>query len=114
MNCEGIEMTSTNVFSNIPHATAAEFFETLLEHPHVKLERIVSHGHSSPKDFWFDQDMDEWVILLKGRARLLFDGDPMQLELVPGDYLEIPAHRKHRLEWTDPNEDTVWLAVYHR
>ena len=104
---------TTNIFSNIPMREADEFFETLLHHPHIKIKRIISHGHTSPRDFWYDQEMNEWVILLKGKAKLLFEGEQTIVEMSPGDYLNIPAHRKHRVEWTDPGEDTVWLAVYH-
>jgi cupin 2 domain-containing protein len=106
-------MIPANVLANIPQPTADEFFETLVQRPHIKIERIVSHGHSSPKDFWYDQDMNEWVLLLKGRAKLLFEGEATQVEMIAGSYLEIPAHKKHRVEWTDPREDTVWLAVHY-
>jgi cupin 2 domain-containing protein len=97
---------------SFPLATE-ELFETLLKNPHVRIERIVSHGHSSPPGFWYDQEMNEWVIVLKGRGRLLFEGSGSIVEMKAGDYVEIPAHTRHRVEWTDPDEDTVWLAVYY-
>lgn len=80
--------------------------------PGVRIERIVSRGHRSPDDFWYDQDELEWVLLVSGRARLQLEGQTDLIELTAGDYLEIPAHLKHRLQWTDPNQDTVWLAVF--
>jgi cupin 2 domain-containing protein len=87
-------MTAANIFLNIPQPTADEFFETLVQRPDVKIERIISHGHSSPKDFWYDQDMNEWILLLKGRARLMFEGEAKQVEPSPRNYLNIPAHKR--------------------
>jgi cupin 2 domain-containing protein len=106
-------MKPANLLSNVPQPTGDEFFETLVQHPNIKIERIVSHGYSSPKGFWYDQDMNEWVLLLKGRAILIFEGEATQVGLIAGSYMEIPAHKKHRVEWTDPSEDTVWLALYY-
>ncbi len=91
-----------------------EVTETLEENEHVRIERIVSGGHSSPPGFWYDQDEHEWVMLLHGEARLLFEGDTEPLLLKPGDHVNIPAHRRHRVEWTTPHEPTVWLAVFSR
>ncbi len=106
-------MKPANIFSHISPPSRDEFFETLLQQPHIKIEHIVSHGHSSPPGFWYDQEMNEWVIVLKGRGRVLFEGESSPLELKSGDCLQIPAHTRHRVEWTDPEEDTVWLAVYY-
>jgi cupin 2 domain-containing protein len=78
----------------------------------VRIERIVSHGHASPGGFWYDQDRHEWVVVLTGAARLRFDDDIVELK--PGDFATIPAHTKHRVEWTTPDEPTVWLAVLYR
>lgn len=106
-------MTDSNIFSNIPMRIEEEVFETLLESGAVRIERIVSRGQTSPEGFWYDQDTNEWVIVLRGRARLLLEGNQTPIEIEAGDYLQIPAHRKHRVDWTDPGEDTVWLAVYY-
>ena len=106
-------MTPHNIFSNIPEQSTDEFSEELVRSPSTTIERIVSHGHASPKSFWYDQESDEWVMLLKGRAKVLFAGSRPSVELHAGDYLDIPAHTKHRVEWTDPKEDTVWLAVHY-
>lgn len=77
----------------------------------MRVERIVSRGHTSPDDFWYDQDEHEWVLVLSGRAVLRFeDGD---VALGPGEHVDIPAHVKHRVQWTSPGEDTVWLAVFY-
>jgi len=105
-------MTISNIFTNIPQPSADEFFETLLHHPKLKIERIVSHGHASPESFWYDQETNEWVILLKGRARLIFEGEEAPVDLAVGDFLGIPAHKKHRVEWTDPDVDTIWLGFH--
>ncbi len=89
-----------------------EVTETLHQSEHVRVERIVSRGHSSPPGFWYDQEEHEWVMLLHGEARLLFEGDDEPLVLKSGDHVSIPAHRRHRVEWTSPHEPTVWLAVF--
>lgn len=84
----------------------------LLETETLRLERIVSRGHSNPEGFWYDQDHDEWVLLLSGRAVLRFEGQPEPVHLEQGDYLLIPARCRHRIEWTDPLSDTVWLTAH--
>ena len=102
-----------NVFQNIPSELPDEVCETLLDATHVRVERIVSRGHCSPAGFWYDQDENEWVALLKGSARLAIEGEE-DIEMTPGDAIEIPAHKRHRVAWTDPDEDTIWLAVHYR
>jgi cupin 2 domain-containing protein len=99
---------------NLPDNSKGELFDTLLQTPCFRVERIVSHGHSSPYGFWYDQDENEWVILLKGSAGLRFEGQENILVLNPGDYLHIDRHRRHRVEWTDPQQETVWLAVHYK
>lgn len=79
----------------------------------MRIERIVSHGHASPEDFWYDQDQAEWVIVLKGSAELLFEHEGATHLLGPGDYVAIPPHARHRVTATDPSGPTVWLAVHH-
>ena len=107
------DMAIQNIFSNVPAHLSDELVETLAASDHVRIERIVSHGHASPEGFWYDQDRPEFVMLLKGAARLRFDGDNDPIEMRPGDFIDIPAHRKHRVEWTTPDEPTVWLAVHY-
>ena len=103
-------MTTTNLFADLPQHLPQELVQTLLTAANVRIERIVSHGHASPEGFWYDQDQHEWVVVLKGAARLRFE-DRM-VEMKAGDFLNIPAHRKHRVEWTTPDEPTIWLAVF--
>ena len=105
-------MNTENIFENMPDICRVEIFETLVENSHLKIERIISEGHSTPPNKWYNQDWDEWVILLQGSAGILFEGDAASSSLKPGDYLFIPAHRKHRVEWTDQKEKTIWLAVH--
>jgi len=103
----------TNLFADLPTELPAELLQTLVERPGLRIERIVSHGHASPEGFWYDQAENEWVIVLAGAATLrLADPDEL-LELKPGDFLSLPAHRRHRVEWTTPDEPTIWLAVFH-
>lgn len=102
-----------NLLSNLPADLPDELIETLARSAHVRIERIVSRGHASPPGFWYDQEQNEFVVLVSGRARLAFaDGTPA-IDLAPGDWLDIPAHKKHRVEWTDPVRETVWLAVFY-
>jgi cupin 2 domain-containing protein len=103
-----------NLFGDLPDAAAAEATETLLSAAGVRIERIVSLGQKSPDGFWYDQDEAEWVLLLAGGARLRFADEDGPRSLKPGDWLHIAAHRRHRVEWTDPAQPTVWLAVFHR
>lgn len=102
----------TNLFAEIPARLPEELISHLVETPHVRIERIVSQGHQSPDGFWYDQDEDEWVILLRGSARLLFEDQEQPIDLTPGDWINIPAHRRHRVDSTAPDEQTVWLAVF--
>ena len=105
-------MTVRNLLAAPPAELPEELSETLAARPPLRIERIVSRGHSSPPGFWYDQSEDEWVLVLAGAARLRFADDDSPTELVAGDFLAIPAHRKHRVEWTDPEQDTVWLAIF--
>jgi cupin 2 domain-containing protein len=77
------------------------------------VERIVSQGHCSPEGFWYDQDENEWVIVLSGIAAIEFEGVAEIIQLLPGSYLNIPAHKKHRVTQTSSDEKTVWLAIYY-
>lgn len=102
-----------NLLANLPAVMAEESFLSVLERPGLRIERIVSHGQSSPPGFWYDQERHEWVLLLAGEARLRFEEQDQPFVLRPGDCLEIPAHRRHRVEWTKPDAPTIWLAVFY-
>ncbi len=105
-------MSSTaNIYANIPAHLPAELFTTLVKSQHVRIERIVSQGNASPEGFWYDQPEHEWVLLLQGAARLRLEDQTVELK--PGDFVNIPAHKKHRVEWTAPDEATIWLAVWY-
>jgi len=103
---------STNIFANIPEQFTDELFECIIKKDNVLVERIVSNGHVTPAGQWYDQKGDEWVILLQGQATLLFEKDQQLINLMPGDYLLIPAHTRHRVEWTLPDFNTLWLAIH--
>lgn len=107
-------MNKDNLFADLPKVLEKEIFVTLAETPNLKIERILSNGQATPPGQWCDQDLNEWVILLKGRAGLLFEGEAKVTELQPGDYLNIPAHRRHRVDWTDSGQTTVWLAIHYK
>ena len=102
---------SGNLFYGLSGKSAAEEVETLVRSPAVRIERIVSTGQASPPGFWYDQADDEFVVLLSGAARLRFENGDLSLDLKPGDWVEIPAHTRHRVEWTQAEPPTVWLAV---
>ncbi|WP_257263159.1 cupin domain-containing protein [Endozoicomonas sp. ONNA2] len=100
-----------NLFEHIPEELPEELFETLQESRGVKIERIVSRGHTTPPGEWYDQAWDEWVVLLSGSAVLEFAGES-PVTLHAGDYLMLPFGYRHRVAWTDPDVDTIWLAVH--
>ena len=105
-------MTINSLYQDLPDALAEEVIETLVQSEHVRIERIVSRGQCSAQDDWYDQAENEWVLVLQGRARLqMADGELH--ELAAGDYIQIPAHHKHRVAWTDDQQDTIWLAIFY-
>jgi cupin 2 domain-containing protein len=115
INSEGRENEiMKNVFADIPDTIPEEIFETIIEADSFRLERIVSDGQLTAEDEWYDEDENEWFILLKGSAGLLLEGDKEPLVLKPGDYLNLPAHRKHKVLWTDADEKTIWLALHYK
>ncbi|WP_038291317.1 cupin domain-containing protein [Zooshikella ganghwensis] len=105
-------MATGNIFQAIPQDIPQELFEVILEKPGVTIERIISKGHTTPKGAWYDQNNDEWVLLLQGEARVVFQGESEPYTLAVGDYLYIPAHVKHRVDWTSRTTETVWLAIH--
>ncbi|GLQ89347.1 cupin domain-containing protein [Dyella flagellata] len=105
-----------NLFS--PYSAAIgdperESFEELLRRPNLRIERIVSMGQSSSPGFWYDQPHGEWVVLLQGSAGLSFEHEQTERVLRPGDFVDIPPHCRHRVEWTDRDTPTIWLAVHY-
>lgn len=101
-----------NLLRDIPGELSDELVETLVRSDTLHIERIVSRGHVTPPGEWYDQPRNEWVLLVQGAARLAFR-DGREVRMGPGDWLEITAHEKHRVAWTDPDGDTVWLAVHY-
>jgi len=102
-----------NLFEAIPLKVTGEFIQVLLATGNFRLERIVSSGQATPSGEWYEQDTHEWVALLSGGAGLRFEDEAEPRVLSPGDHLLIPAHRRHRVEWTDPETPTVWLALHY-
>jgi cupin 2 domain-containing protein len=102
-----------NIFDNIPENFAEELIDPIAEGREVRIERVVSRGHASPPGYWYDQKKNEYVLLIKGKAGLVIEGQKETIVLQDGDYINIPAHLKHRVEWTDPDQDTVWLAIHY-
>jgi cupin 2 domain-containing protein len=104
----------SNVFTDIPGDLTEELVQNLVTTKSLCIERIVSLGHVSPAGFWYDQEMHEWILLIQGAARLRFEGEDQPIEMKPGSMINIPPHQRHRVEWTDPNTQTIWLAVHYR
>jgi cupin 2 domain-containing protein len=107
---------TANIFTAIPAdfsmQSGAELFESLAAGSHVRIERIISAGHKSQPGHWYDQSEAEWVMLIQGAAILEFEGGE-KVRLAAGDYLDIAAGRRHRVDWTDPDTLTIWLAVFY-
>jgi cupin 2 domain-containing protein len=103
-----------NLFTDIPENLRDELVETILQTSSFRIERIVSRGQRSPDGFWYDQDEHEWIILLKGGAVLRFEDQSENIIMTPGNYINIEKHRRHRVEWTDPEQETIWLAIHYQ
>ncbi|WP_199033095.1 cupin domain-containing protein [Ralstonia sp. ASV6] len=108
-----MEMHQGNLFDDVPTGVAEEVFTALLEHPGLKIERIVSNGQASPPGFWYDSAQEEWVLLMEGGAAVQIEGETAPRLLQPGTWLHLPAHCRHRVAWTDTGRPTVWLAVHY-
>jgi len=106
-------LTTGNLFADLPAHLPQELIEVLAQSASARLERIVSLGHATPPGQWYDQATNEWVMVLRGAAALRFEDEPDPRRLAPGDWLDIPAHRRHRVEWTASNEPTIWLALHY-
>jgi len=102
-----------NLFESLPEDISKEVFSDIVQGENIKIERIISKGHSSPDSGWYDQHENEWVIVLRGEARLSFKNNN-DVHLVAGSHLNIPAHTKHKVAWTTPNTETIWLAVHYK
>ena len=100
-----------NIFEGVPQRATEEQIDALLARPGLRIERIVSTGHASPEGFWYDQPLDEWVIVLRGMAGLQVEGEAEQI-LGSGDFIFLPSRKRHRVTFTAAEEPTVWLAVH--
>jgi len=105
-------MSKNNLFANLPTNLPEETFEDLFSNSNVRIERILSQGHCSPENDWYDQGENEWVLLLQGDAVLEYE-DGTCVTMTMGDYQNIPAHVKHRVKWTHPDKVSIWLAIFY-
>jgi len=105
-------MKRGNLARGIPAPLVDEWVEGIAGTSRVRIERIVSRGHVSPPGFWYEQAEHEYVLLLQGRAVVEFEGTE-SVTLGPGDWIEIPAKARHRVGFTAPQDDTIWLAVFY-
>jgi cupin 2 domain-containing protein len=106
-------MNAENLFDDIPTRLPEELATTILQAGSFRIERIISQGHASPPGFWYDQDDNEWVVVLEGSAAVEFEGRAEAVVLQRGSHLNIPARVRHRVAWTDPQGKTVWLAIHY-
>ena len=106
-------ITKKDLFADILDHLKEELIETILQTSNFRIERIISKGHCSPDGFWYDQSGNEWVILLKGSAVLRFENQDQPIKMNLGDYLHIEKHVRHRVEWTNPERETIWLAIHY-
>lgn len=106
-------MLVKNIFESIPDNLGEEIFELLVQSGDIKIERIISKGHKSPESGWYDQELNEWVILLKGNAVISFE-DEADIKLKAGSHINIPTHKRHRVSWTNPETETIWLAIHYQ
>lgn len=105
-------MNASNIFADIPRHLSKELLEVIAQHGNTRIERIVSQGHTSPDSGWYDQDQPEWVIVLQGEAVIAY-ATGEEVRLTAGDHVAIPAHVRHKVKWTAPGMQTVWLAVFY-
>ena len=105
-------VATANIFDSIPASSRDEVFDLLVNNDNVTIERIVSNGHRSPESGWHKQDKDEWVLVVKGEAAILFE-DGRLLSLIAGSHLSIPAGSKHKVTWTTQTTETIWIAVHY-
>lgn len=103
-----------NIFSEMPMHLTNESFDRILKQGGIEIERIVSKGHATPEGQWYDQNWDEWILLLQGKAILRVQNEVKPIHLQAGDYLLLPKHCRHRVEWTEPSLETIWLAIHWR
>ncbi|CAM3153104.1 hypothetical protein VIMY103929_20625 [Vibrio mytili] len=102
-----------NLYKDLPHDLGKEMFDELLNYQTLRIERIVSRGHVSPEEGWYDQEEHEWVVIIQGAGEIEFKNGPVK-RLEAGDHINIPAHTKHRVNWTTPDKETIWLAVFYQ
>ena len=101
----------SNLFEKIPAELPEEVMESLVQTPSLKIKRILSRGQTTD---WYNQEEDEWVVVLQGHARLRIEGEESPRDMKPGDHLRIPSRSRHRVEWTDPEQTTIWLAIHYK
>jgi cupin 2 domain-containing protein len=100
-----------NIYEISQEVSQLEKFEQIVAGKNIQIERIISTGQTTPSGQWYDQELDEWVILLQGEAEFFY-ADDKKIQLKVGDYLLIPAHTKHRVEYTSIEPPCIWLAVH--
>lgn len=105
-------MKLKNIFESIPDNLDEEIFEQLVQGENIKIERIISKGHRSPESGWYDEERNEWVIVLKGEAVISFENG-IDVNLKAGSHINIPAHKRHKVSWTTSKTETIWLAVHY-
>ena len=104
-------MEKYNIFDEIPVDKTEEKFFEIFKNETIKIEKIVSNGQKSPQNFWYEQEKNEFVLVLEGFAIVEFED--FEVELKKGDCLNIKAYQKHRVKFTSQTEPTIWFAVFY-
>lgn len=99
----------SNLLSDIPSDFPKEIIQNIVSTSNIRIERILSNGHTTESDKWYDQEQNEWVLIVKGSGSIEYEDGRIET-LTEGDHLLIPKHVKHRVTRTD--KPTVWLAIH--
>lgn len=103
---------TNNIYQNIPDYAKTEIFEDILKSENIRIERIISYGPESNDSEWYEQNENEWVILIEGKAKLIFEDSELILE--KGDHINIPAMKRHKVEIIEKENKCIWIAVFYK
>jgi cupin 2 domain-containing protein len=106
-------MKAASLLENIPTEIPQEIFQDILKTDSLRIERIISKGHATPKDDWYEQSENEWVLVIQGQAQLRFEKGQQIIQMTPGMYVDIKAGVRHKVQWTNPQVETIWLAIFY-
>jgi cupin 2 domain-containing protein len=106
-----MEVIPLNIFTDPGIEDTKELFEVIATLDDARIERIITQKPYSSPGQWYNQEQDEWVVLLRGNATIEIR-DQGLIELRSGDYIMLPAHCQHRITRTSADPACIWLAVH--